>query len=113
MSSDRPKRSITPYAPFEDPSPATESAPAPRPSSSPPSFTQEIRNELDRIEQSITENVRRALQRLGTIVIEKQDETLREVQRAHARMDAHARELGALRATLERGATLPPPPEDL
>jgi hypothetical protein len=109
--SSAPPRSITPYAPFDTP---TDAAPAP--SSRPPSrsFKQEIDDELSRIEQSITENVKRALQALGTIVIEKQAETLREISRANARLDAHARELAILREALENPhTTIPPPPDGL
>jgi hypothetical protein len=108
MSSDGPKRSITPYAPFETPATRTEPAPAPRPSSSPPAFDfpSAVRVELERVEQSITENVKRALQSLGTLVIERHDEVSK-------RLDAHREELRALRAHAENGTTLPPPPDGL
>jgi len=62
--------------------------------------------ELERVEQSITENVKRALQSLGTLVIERHDEVSK-------RLDLHAQELRALRAHAEHGAKLPPPPDGL
>lgn len=104
MSSDRP---MTPYAPFEEP-PATESAPAPRTSSRPPpDFARMIREELELVEQSITENVKHALQKLGTIVLD-------EIARTNVRLDGHRRELATLRDAFERtGVILPPPPEGL
>lgn len=105
MPSDRP-RPITPYAPFEEP-PATESAPAPRASSHPPDFARMIREELELVEQSITENVKHALQKLGTIVLD-------EIARTNARLDKHRDELGTLREAVERsGVILPPPPDGL
>lgn len=105
MGSDRP---ITPYAPFESPALATTPADAPSPSSRPtPDFARMIREELELVEQSITENVKHALQKLGTIVLD-------EIARTNRRLDAHRSELGTLREALEQhGTILPPPPEGM
>lgn len=98
---------MTPYAPFEESPPATESAPAPRPSSRPPDFARMIREELELVEQSITENVKHALQKLGTIVLD-------EVARTNVRLDRHRDEIAILRDAFERtGVILPPPPDGL
>lgn len=117
MSSDRP---ITPYAPFTDvPRSVTplsvQAVSEPPPSTRASTFTREVIDALALVEQSITENVKRALQALGSAVLAKQDETRRLVMARDVRLDAHAAELRALRGAIDGrlGVILPPPPDGL
>lgn len=115
MSSVPPSRPVTPYAKFTDVprsvTPLSVQAASTPPSSRPSEFPRQISEALALIEQSIIENVKTAMARLATIVIAKQDETRRTMDK---RFDVHARELHNLRDALERhGVILPPPPDGL
>lgn len=108
-------RPMTPFRPFEDaPRSITPAAGIPAvtptpPSARPSTFTREVHDAIALAEQSIVENVKRAIQSLGTLLIERQHEA-RATQ--NARLDAHAAELRTLRGALERAGTILPPPPD-
>lgn len=111
-------RPVTPFEKFTDVprsvTPLSVQAVSEPPSSRPSTFTAEIQNALLLVEQSITENVKRALHALGSAVLAKQDETRQLMMTRDKRLDAHARELHTLRDGLERhGVILPPPPDGL
>jgi hypothetical protein len=114
MNSDRP-RPVTPYAPFAEPprsiTPTAVPAVTPPPSARPSEFPKAIQEALDLIEQSVIENVQRALRSLGTALLAKQAEIEARISK---RFTAHATELKTIRGALERtGTILPPPPDGL
>lgn len=119
-----PSRPVTPYAPFEErPRSITPTSVyavhEPSPPSQPSVFTKAIQDALDLMEQSISQNVKRTLQALGTAVLAKQEavraEVARELAARDRRLAAHAHELETLRGAYEErtGVILPPPPDEL